>query len=81
VPKEDQMAANGAERQTRGATPAPEPKLLSIEELARRHKLEAWELAGLKAAFRWGAGKELTEEEFLAARREWLGGPMVRRSK
>lgn len=50
--------------------------LVTIEELARRHQVPGWVLAGLKVANKWGAGKQLTEAEFIAARDKWLSGPM-----
>lgn len=60
-------------------SPADEKgKLLTIEELAAKHGVDAWVMAGLKVANGWGAGKELTEQEFLRAKDKWLSGPMCK---
>lgn len=50
----------------------------TIEELATRLNVKPWIMVGLKTANRWGAGKRLTEAEFIAARDAWLTAPMGR---
>ncbi|WP_034629491.1 hypothetical protein [Desulfotruncus alcoholivorax] len=55
-----------------------EDKTFPVEELADKHNMPLWMLAGLKAANNWGRGKELTEDEFLKARDKWLAGPIRR---
>lgn len=50
----------------------------TIEDLAARNKVPNWVMSGLKAAYNWGAGKRLTEKEFLEKRDAWLKGPMSR---
>lgn len=52
--------------------------LLSIEKLAELHGIPDWMFAGMKAAYVWGAGKEMTEKDFLEARDKWLSGPMCK---
>ncbi|MDZ4042913.1 MAG: hypothetical protein U1D96_05385 [Eubacteriales bacterium] len=50
-------------------------KLVAIEHLAKRFKAPAWVLAGMMQRHNWGAGKELSEQEFLAAGNAFLTGP------
>ncbi|NHM25460.1 hypothetical protein G7K71_08625 [Desulfofundulus sp. TPOSR] len=57
----------------------PQGELLTIEELAARHSVPAWTMAGLKVAMAWGQGKRVSEQEFLEALTKWLSGPMSRR--
>lgn len=53
----------------------PDP---TIEELAEKLDVKAWQLAGLKAAHGWGAGKRLPEAEFREKLSAWLSGPTAR---
>lgn len=50
----------------------------TIEDLAVKHDVPNWVMSGLKAAYNWGTGKELTDKEFLANRDAWLKGSMCR---
>lgn len=54
------------------------PEELTIEELAAKNNVPAWVMAGLKTANNWGAGKQISEKEFLAKKDAWLKGPMCR---
>jgi hypothetical protein len=56
-------------------------ELLTIEELAERNRVPRWVMAGLKVAYGWGEGKQLTEKEFTEAVKTWLSGPMAREVK
>ncbi|MCC5911323.1 MAG: hypothetical protein JJT76_12880 [Clostridiaceae bacterium] len=49
-------------------------QLKTIEELAEGLKLPPWKLAGAKAAYKWGEGKEMTEKEFLEKVQSWCKG-------
>ncbi|MGE5607416.1 MAG: hypothetical protein ACM3YE_17220 [Bacteroidota bacterium] len=51
---------------------------LTIEELAAKLKVKAWIIRGMMVAYNWGAGKRLTEKEFLAKKDAWLKGPMCK---
>jgi len=53
-------------------------EMRTIEELAEKNNVPRWAMAGLKVARGWGAGKVVTEAEFLAALNSWLSGPMRR---
>lgn len=53
----------------------PEP---TIEELAQALKVPAWALAGMKRAYGFGAGKQMSESEFKNKLDKWLKGPMAR---
>lgn len=50
----------------------------TIEELAKKHNLKPWVFSGIKAAYGWGQGKRMKENEFLKAVESWLKGPMCR---
>jgi hypothetical protein len=56
-------------------------ELFTIEELAQKHNVPSWTLVGMKAAFGWGAGKKMSEADFMKAKDEWLSGPMRRKVK
>lgn len=55
---------------------APAEDLAAIEDLARKHNLPGWVLAGAATAYGWGEGKRLSESEFLKAVERWLRRPM-----
>mgnify|MGYP000431025431 CR=1 FL=1 len=64
--------------------PAPEPKqtdkapeFFDIGELRSKHKIGWAVFAGVCAAKEWKPGKAVTEEEFLAAVREFNAAPMT----
>jgi len=57
-------------------TDAQQETMSTIEELAAKLNVPDWAFAGMKVSYAWGAGKELTEKEFLEARDKWLSGPM-----
>lgn len=61
------------------AKEAKQAPALPVGELASRHKVPAWVLAGCRAAYGWEPDKELTEQEFEAAVAAWLRAPMGRR--
>lgn len=67
------MAKNGNAPPER---PDGDEKMETIEALAEKHQIPPWTLAGAKAAYGWGEGKELTDAEFLKKVRTWLNGPM-----
>lgn len=52
------------------------PEEYTIEDLAQKHRVPGWAIAGLKAAYNWGQGKTLTEAQFLKQRDDWLKRPM-----
>ena len=49
---------------------------LTIEELAAKHKVKNWIMAGVMRAKNWAPGKRMPEEEFKAAVEGWLKSPM-----
>ena len=52
------------------------PELLEIGELRSKHKIGRAVFAGVCAAQDWKPGKQITEEEFLAAVKAFTGAPM-----
>jgi len=47
-----------------------------VEELFKCFSVPVWMQAGMMAAYGWGQGKQLTEDEFVKAKSKWLSGPM-----
>lgn len=58
-------------------TEEPAERLETVEALAERLRLPAWQTAGLRMRMRWAAGKQVTETVFRAALKAWLNGPMA----
>ena len=52
------------------------PELLEIGELRSKHKIDRAIFAGVCSAKGWKPGKAVTEAEFLAAVKQFTGGPM-----
>lgn len=52
------------------------PELLEIGELRSKHKVGRAVFAGVCAVQNWKPGKQITEEEFLAAVKAFTGAPM-----
>lgn len=52
------------------------PELLEIGVLRAKNRVGRAVFAGVCAAKDWKPGKQITEEEFLAAVKEFTGGPM-----
>lgn len=52
------------------------PELLEIGELRSKHKIGRAVFAGVCAVQDWKPGKQITEEEFLAAVAAFTGAPM-----
>lgn len=46
---------------------APASAKLPLEQWATQHKIADWEVARVKLLQRWPIGREVTEQEFLAA--------------
>lgn len=63
------------------STVKPQDALLTIEHLAENHNVPGWVMVGLQARYGWGAGKEMTEKEFLKAKDNWLTGPINKEVK
>lgn len=59
-------------KRTETAAPATETQLLTIDELAEKHRVSAAVLAGIKAAQGWADGLSMTDDQFLKARDRWL---------
>lgn len=59
----------------------PQEALLPIEHLAEIHDVPSWVMVGLQARYGWGAGKEMTEKEFLKAKDNWLTGSINKEVK
>lgn len=53
-----------------------EPETFPVEELAARLNVPAWAFNGMMVRYGWGKGKELTEHEFVKAKKAFLEGPM-----
>lgn len=51
----------------------------SIEQLAQKHDVADWIMAGVKQRNKWGLGKELPEQEFLEKLYEFIDGPMLKK--
>lgn len=71
----DQTAQAATATKTK-TTPIPE---LTIEDLQKKYKVPNWVMVGLKVANNWGAGKSLTDADFLAQRDSWLKGPTCKK--
>lgn len=56
--------------------PKQGPELLEIGELRQKHKVGRAIFAGVCAAQNWKSGKKTTDEEFLAAVKQFTGSPM-----
>ena len=57
---------------------AQQPQLYTVEELATKYKTKPWQLAGLKVANGWAAGKRVTEAEYKERLAAWLAALMSR---
>jgi len=66
--------ANEAPAEVAAETLAEE--LVAIEVLFERHKVPAWQQAGLRLRMGWAGGKLVGEGEFLTALEAWLHGPV-----
>ncbi len=51
----------------------------TIEELAIKHLIPSWVMAGTKRFYGWGLGKRMSEKEFLQKVDAWKKGPMTRK--
>ncbi|MDR0761113.1 MAG: hypothetical protein LBF74_13560 [Treponema sp.] len=52
------------------------PELSTIEELAKRMKVEAPVFAAVMQSRQWACGKKVTEEVFTQAAQDFLGAPI-----
>lgn len=59
------------------AKESKEKPRFSIEELAERHGVPDWAMAGLKVRMGWATGKQVEESEFRAALESFLRGPLA----
>ena len=64
--------ATGSEKPEPIATPGPDP----IEQLRAKHKINRAVFAGVCSAKGWRPGRAVSEEEFLAAVKEFNAAPM-----
>lgn len=61
------------------STPAGKAEVknsMPVEEWFKRFNVPGWVQAGMMAAYGWGQGKQLTENDFVKAKSKWLSGPM-----
>ena len=65
--------ARKSQKSVDGAVAEAQPaKLVTIEELFKRHNIPAWQQRGLMVEQRWAAGKSVTEGQFQVALRAFL---------
>lgn len=55
------------------------PQMMVIEDLQDKHEVTDAEMEGMKAANRWRAGYQMTEDIFLAAYRAFMEAPVGRK--
>lgn len=79
-------AGTGGKKGASMVAPHPQKKqgskeLRAVEDLAEEHRLQPWYLAGLRQATGWAPGKQVTEDDFLAAKEKFdqrrMGGGKI----
>jgi len=73
------VAEEKPEVKDRSSSSKAQDELFTIEALAEKLQVKPWIMAGLKAAYNWGAGKMVSEKEFISKRDTWLNGPLCRK--